>query len=328
MDTHSIVNIVVWGSAAAAIVLLAGSVTVIQQGTVGVATLFGKFSRVLRPGLSFRVPFVESLYKRISLQNRSVELEFQAITQDQANVNFKALIIFAVSNEEVETIKRAAFKFIDERSFMQALVRSIEGSIRSLVASKKQSESEVLSLRREIVNEVNSHIQEELDDWGFHLVNLQINDISFDEAILRSMAQVVATNNMKSAAENEAQAQYITKTRLAEAEAQATRVRAHADRDADQLRGEGNALMRRHVAVGLADAGKLMESNGVDPSFMLYTMWIDAMKHVASHSHGNILSFDGSVEGFDKTMKQMSLLGSSQKSANGTNGANGGSAHK
>lgn len=318
-------QLVILGSAAAAVVLLAGSVSVIQQGTVGVATLFGKFSRVLRPGLSFRIPFVESLWKRISLQNRSVELEFQAITQDQANVNFKALIIFAVSNEEVETIKRAAFKFIDERSFMQGLVRSIEGSIRAFVASKKQSE--VLSLRREIVNEVNSHIQEELDDWGFQLVNLQINDISFDEAILRSMAQVVATNNMKSAAENEAQAQYITKTRVAEAEAQATRVRAQADRDADQLRGEGNALLRRHVAVGLADAGKLMESNGVDPSFMLYTMWTDTMKHVASHSQGNILSFDGSIEGFEKTMKQMSLLGSGQKAANGANG-NGGSTHK
>ena len=314
MDTASIVG----GAAAAAVVLLAGSVTVIQQGNVGIATLFGRFSRVLRPGLSFRVPFVEALYKRISLQNRSVELEFQAITTDQANVNFKALIIYAVANEEVETIKRAAFKFIDEKSFMQALVRSIEGSIRSFVASKRQSE--VLSLRREIVHEVNSHIQEELDDWGFQLVNLQINDISFDEAIMRSMAQVVATNNMKSAAENEAQAQYITKTRVAEAEAQATRVRAQADRDADQLRGEGNALLRRQVALGLADAGKLMESNGVDPTFMLYTMWIDAMKNIAAHSRGNILSFDGSVDGFEKTMKQMSLLSSPR-------GGNGAKAH-
>ncbi|CAG0960733.1 Protein QmcA [Anaerolineae bacterium] len=302
-------------SGGAALVLLVGSVTVVKQGYVGVATLFGRFSRILRPGLSFRVPFVEQVYKRISLQNRSVELEFQAITTDQANVNFKALIIYAVQNEEEETIKRAAFKFIDEKSFMQALVRSIEGSIRSFVATKRQSE--ILSLRREIVHEVNSHIDDELNDWGFHLINLQINDISFDEAIMRSMAQVVATNNMKSAAENEAQAQFISKTRVAEAEAQAKRVLAQADRDADRLRGEGNALLRSQIAGGLAEAGKQMEQNGVDPSFMLYTMWLDCMKHVASHSHGNILSFDGSIDGFEKTLKQMSLLGSGPKGANG-----------
>lgn len=293
-------------------VLLAASVTIIRQGCVGVVVRFGRFQRVLRPGLNFRIPLVESVYKRISLQHRSVELEFQAITSDQANVDFKALIIYAVENGEEETIKKAAFRFIDERSFMQALVRSIEGSIRAFVALKKQSE--VLSLRSEIVHEVNAHIDEELNDWGFHLINLQINDISFDEAIMRSMAQVVATNNMKAAAENEAQAQYISKTRVAEAEARAKRVLAEAERDADRLHGEGNALLRQQVAEGLAEAGKRMEAGGVDPSFMLYTMWLESMKFVASHSHGNILSFDGSLDGFDKTIKQLSLMTNNSKS--------------
>jgi regulator of protease activity HflC (stomatin/prohibitin superfamily) len=253
------------------------------------------------------------VFKKLSLQHRAAELEFQAITSDQANVNFKALIIYAVKGADDETIQRAAFTFIDEKSFMQSLVRSIEGSIRSYVAVKKQSE--VLSLRKEIVDEVNSHIEAELQEWGFHLINLQINDISFDEAIMRSMAQVVATNNLRSAAENEAQAQYITKTRVAEAEAQAKRTVAKADRDADELRGEGNALLRKHVATGLAEAGKVMDSNGVDPAFMLYTMWLDSMKYVASHSQGNILSFDGSMEGFEKTLKQMQQLSRGPKSA-------------
>ncbi|HEY8378722.1 MAG TPA: SPFH domain-containing protein [Nannocystis sp.] len=291
----------------AAFVLLFGSLSVIKQGHVGVSVLFGRYRRILRPGLNFRIPFMEWVYKRISLQHRSAELEFTAITSDQANVNFKALIIYAVGDDSEETIKRAAFKFIDDRSFMQALVRSIEGSIRSFVASKRQAE--ILGLRREIVDEVNAALQDELRDWGYTLINLQINDISFDEAIMRSMAQVVATNNMKAAAENEAQAQFISKTRLAEAEAQARRLLAQAERDAERLRGEGNALLRHQIAEGLADANRLMESHGIDPSLMLYTMWLDAMKHIAEHSHGNILSFDGSMEGFEKTLKQMALLG-------------------
>ena len=293
-------------AALAVAILLAGSVTVIRQGMVGIAVLFGKFRRVLRPGLSFRIPFVESVFSKMSLQHRSAELEFQAITGDQANVNFKALIIYAVQDDREETILNATFKFIDEKSFMQALIRSIEGSIRSYVAVKKQNE--ILGLRSEIVHEVNSHIEDELNGWGFHLINLQINDISFDEAIMRSMAQVVASNNMMLAAQNEAQAQYITKTRVAEAEAQAKRTVASADKDADQLRGEGNSLLRQQVAAGLAEAGKIMEANSIDPAFMLYTMWLDAMKYVSAHSHGNILSFDGSMEGFEKTMRQMTQL--------------------
>jgi regulator of protease activity HflC (stomatin/prohibitin superfamily) len=285
---------------------LALSVTVIRQGHVGVCVLFGRYRRLLLPGLNFRIPLAETVHADLSLQNRSVELEFQAITRDQANVNFKTLILYAVRAADEETIKRAAFRFIDAKSFMQAFVRSVEGSIRAFVATKDQSE--ILALRHEIVNAVKEHIDEELADWGFHLINLQVNDISFDEAIMRSMAQVVASNNMKAAAQNEAQAQYISKTRVAEAEAQARRVVAQAEKDADQLRGEGNALLRRCVADGLADAGKTMEQNGVDPSFMLYTMWLDSMRFIAANSHGNILSFDGSMDGFEKTMRQMSQV--------------------
>ena len=289
------------------------SITITKEGQVGVVVLFGKYRRMLRPGLGFRIPFVETIYRRLSLQHRSVELEFQAITLDQANVDFKALIIYGVQNDEVETIKRATFKFIDERSFMQSLVRSVEGSIRAFVATKKQSE--ILVLRKDIVDEVNLNIEHELNDWGYHLYNLQINDISFDEAIVRSMAQVVATNNMKAAAENEAQAQFISKTRVAEAEAQSKRVIAEAECDVERLRGEGNARLRKEMALGFSDAASIIEGSGVEPAAMHFEMWLDAMKHVAAQSHGNILSFDGSMDGFERTMRQMSLLGKADKVA-------------
>jgi regulator of protease activity HflC (stomatin/prohibitin superfamily) len=305
MDIETLKAIAAFVVPAAA--LLAASVVIVKQGHVGVVTRFGKYRRLLRPGLNFRIPVLERVFRSVSLQLRSAELEFQAISGDQANVNFKALIIYMVANGSEETIMKAAFKFVDDRSFMQSLIRSIEGSIRSFVALKKQSE--ILRLRREIIDEVNAYIEHELQDWGFHLVALQINDISFDEAILRSMAQVVASNNMLLAAQNEAQAQYVTKTRVAEAEAQARRLSAQAERDADALRGEGNALLRRNMAAGLADAGKTLEEGGIEPAFMLYTMWLDAMKAIAAGGSGNLLSFDGSMEGFDRTMRQMQMLG-------------------
>lgn len=189
---------------------------------------------------------------------------------------------------------------------MQTLIRSIEGSIRSFVATKKQSE--ILTLRQDIVHAVVEHLEESLNHWGFHLLDLQINDISFDEAIMRSMSQVVSSNNMKMAAENEAQAQFIIKTRAAEAEAKSIRIKAEAEKDAINLKGEGNALFREKIAGGLANAGNIMELAGVDPSFMLYTMWLDTMKNVAANSHGNIISFDGSMDGFEKNLKQMQLV--------------------
>src|ERR1700753_4148056 len=158
----------------------------VNQGYIYVVTMFGKYQRILRPGLNFKVPYLEQIYKKISIQNRSVELEFQAVTMDQANVYFKSMLLYAVQNAEEETIKKVAFKFISDRELMQALTRTIEGSIRSFVATQKQPES--LSLRREIVEFVKNQIDHALEEWGYHLMDLQINDITFDKAILDSMS--------------------------------------------------------------------------------------------------------------------------------------------
>src|ERR1700728_2298811 len=108
-------------------IILSSFVTV-QQGYIAVVTVFGKYRRLLRPGLNMKLPIIESIYRRISIQNQSLELEFQAITQDQANVNFKAMLLFAVMDQNEETIKNVAFKFIDNRNLMQALTRTVEGA--------------------------------------------------------------------------------------------------------------------------------------------------------------------------------------------------------
>src|ERR1043166_147161 len=92
-------------------IIFSGLVTV-NQGTIAVVTMFGKYQRILRPGLRFKIPVLEQIYRKIRIQNRSVELEFQAVTLDQANVYFKAMLLYAVQNAEEETIKKVAFKFI------------------------------------------------------------------------------------------------------------------------------------------------------------------------------------------------------------------------
>jgi len=282
--------------------LLSCFVTV-QQGSIGVTTIFGKYNRVLFPGLNFKIPVIEKVFKRVSIQNRSVELEFQAITIDQANVYFKAMLLYAVWNQQEETIKNVAFKFMDERSFMQALVRTIEGSIRGFVATKRQAE--VLGLRKDITEHVKEQIDKTLEEWGFHLLDLQMNDITFDEVIMKSMAQVVASNNLKAAAENEGQALLITKTKAAEADGNAIKIAAEAERQAAQLRGMGVALFREEVAKGMSMAAKEMQQANLDTSVILFSMWTEAIKHFAENSKGNVIFLDGSSEGMDHTMKQM-----------------------
>lgn len=284
------------------LILITGIFTV-QQGTIAVVTMFGKYRRIHNPGLNFKIPFIERIYRRISIQNRSVELQFQAITKDQANVNFKAMLLYAVLNQSEECIKNVAFKFVDERSLMQALIRTIEGSIRAFVATKNQSE--ILGLRTEIISHVKEQIDVQLESWGYHLLDLQINDISFDEEIMKSMAKVVSSNNLKAAAEFEGQALLITKTKAAEAEGNAIKISAEAEKQAAQLRGQGVALFREEVAKGMATAAKEMEDAKLDASFILFSMWTESIKHFAENGKGNTIFLDGSVDKMQRTMHEL-----------------------
>lgn len=288
------------------VLAILGSFVTINQGYIGVVTMFGKYQRVLRPGLRMKIPFIEQIYKRISIQNRSVELEFQAVTIDQANVYFKSMLLYSVQNESEETIQKVAFKFFSDKDLMQALVRTIEGNIRAFVATRKQSE--ILVLRRDIVEFVKEHVDTSLEEWGYHLKDLQINDITFDQAIIDSMSKVVASNNLKAAAENEGQALLITKTKAAEAEGNAIKIAAEAERQAAQLRGQGVALFREEVAKGMSQAASEMKQANLDTNVILFSMWVEAVKNFAEYGKGNVIFLDGSSDGMEKTMRQIMAM--------------------
>jgi prepilin-type processing-associated H-X9-DG protein len=288
------------------LVVLFSALRTVAQGTVAVTTIFGKYRRVLRPGLNVLIPLIERIHSRPTTQNRSVELQFQAITQDQANVHFAAMLLFAAFDDSETTIKNVAFKFESPRSFMTALTRSIEGSVRGFVATMKQSE--ILSLRSEIVAEVKQQLDATLESWGFHLIDLQLNDITFDQVITESMARVVASNNLKAAATNEGDALRIKMTKEAEAQGAAITIAAEAEKTAAQLRGQGVALFREEVARGLAEAANRVSEEGVDPALILFSMWTETIRQMAEQGRGNVLFLDGSPDGMERTFRQLAAM--------------------
>ena len=86
------------------------------------------------------------------------------------------------------------------------------------------------------------------------------------------------------------------------------KISAQAEKDASQLKGEGIALFRKEVAKGMAGAAKEMEEADLDSSLILFSMWTEAVKNFAQEGKGNVIFLDGSVEGMQKTMKDMMAL--------------------
>ena len=119
------------------------------------------------------------------------------------------------------------------------------------------------------------------------------------------MSRVVASNNLKAAAENEGQALLITKTKAAEAEGNAIKIAAMAEREAAMLRGQGVALFRQEVAKGMTEAAEQLKQANLDTNVILFSMWTEAIKNFAEAGKGNVIFLDGSRQGMEKTMEQI-----------------------
>src|SRR5690242_2769600 len=261
----------------------------VPQSTVAVITVFGKYRRIMRAGLNMKLPW-EKVFQRLSLQNRALQLEFQAITQDQANVRFATMVLYAVASADEETIKKAVFSFATPAEFQLALQRTIDGSIRQFVATTKQAD--ILGMRAEIVDHTKKNLDEVVSSWGYVVRDIQITDMTFDKEIMDSMARVVSSKNLLAAASNEGAALLVKRTKDAEAEAAYKTIGAEAEKKASALRGEGLALFRKNVADGMKDAAESLRVAGVDANFLLFLEYTDALKYVADHSQGKVVFMD------------------------------------
>jgi regulator of protease activity HflC (stomatin/prohibitin superfamily) len=272
-----------------ALYLLGSLFRTVPQATVAVVTMFGRYHRIMREGLNFKMPWEKVAY-RLSLQNRALQLEFQAITQDQANVKFATMVLYAVAGSDEESVKKAVFSFATGQEFQLALQRTIDGSIRQFVATTKQSD--ILGMRAEIVDHTKKNLDEVVLAWGYVVRDIQITDMTFDKEIIDSMARVVSSKNLLAAASNEGAALLVKRTKDAEAEAAFRTIGAEAEKKASALRGEGLALFRKNIAEGMKGAADSLKSAGVNPEFLLFLEYTDAMKYVAEHGAGKVVFMD------------------------------------
>ena len=80
-----------------AIILLAASVKVVPQGYQYTVEQFGRFTRLLGPGLAFIIPFVDRIGRKINVMESVLDIPQQiVITRDNAMVSCDAVVFTQV----------------------------------------------------------------------------------------------------------------------------------------------------------------------------------------------------------------------------------------
>jgi regulator of protease activity HflC (stomatin/prohibitin superfamily) len=110
------------------------------------------------------------------------------------------------------------------------------------------------------------------------------------------------------AAQNEGQALLIRKTKEAEANGAFIKIAAENEAEAARLRGEGLAKFRQELTKGLAASADELISKGLDPTMLSLAMYTETIAQAAKDGTGNVIFFDGTPGGLEKTLHQLQAM--------------------
>ena len=213
-----------------AIALLFSTVKIVPQGREFTVERFGRYTRTLKPGITFLTPFVESVGRRINMMEQVLDVPRQeVITKDNVGVHVDAIVFIQVMDAAA-----AAYR-VDNLNF--AITQLSQTNLRTVVGAMDLDE--VLSQREAINTRLLQAIDHATGPWGVKVTRIEIKDLIPPPDITQAMAR-----QMK--AERERRAVIIE----ADGEKQSAMTRAEGAKAAAILQAEG----RREAAFRDAEA--------------------------------------------------------------------------
>jgi len=229
------------------------AVTVVRQGWEYTVESFGRYTRTLKPGLTFLIPFYERIGHKVNMRERVIDVDSQeVITKDNAMVTADAVVFIQVIDP-----RKAAYEV---NNLDHAIRNLCLTNVRTVVGSMDLDE--VLSRRDEINAKLLTVIDRATDSWGTKVTRIEIKDLSPPHDITQAMNKQMKAEREKRAdilmAEGHKQSQILKaegEKQSAVREAEGRREAAFLDAEAREREAEAEAKATTMVSDAIAKGG-------------------------------------------------------------------------
>ena len=271
-----IITLLICIAAFFALTIVLGSYFTVQQQSRALIERFGKYVRTAKPGLNFKIPYIEGVVQRVSLRVQQLIVEVETKTLDNVFVKlFVAVQFRVVEGSEADSYYK-----------LQDHVEQIKSYVLDVVRAKvpRMNLDEVFEKKDDIGTAVKSELDVSMKIYGFEIPNALVTDVNPADNVKAAMNEIQTQQRLQVAANAKGEANKILVVKNAEAEAESKR-----------LQGEGIAKQRRAIVDGLRESiaaftDKVSTVNEHEVlNLVLLTQYFDTLKEIGVSAGSKVI---------------------------------------
>lgn len=274
------------------IIILANGLFTVTQQTSAIVERFGKFKRIASAGLNFKIPIIDRIAGRLSLRIQQLDVRVETKTKDN-------VFVFVVVSVQYYVLP---VKVVDAFYRLQNPQAQITSFVFDTVRARVPSMilDDLFEKKDEIALAVKAELDAVMDDFGYGIVKALVTDIDPDAKVKASMNEINASQRMREAAIQQAEADKIRVVKAAEGEA-----------ESKALQGQGIANQRKAIIEGLKESvesfnNTIQGTKAEDVmNLVLMTQYFDTIKDIGLNGQSNTIMIPHSPGGMGDISEQM-----------------------
>ncbi len=280
---------------AAVIVFGFKAFVVVPQQEAYVVERLGRFHKVLNPGLSILIPFIDRVAYKHTLKEIPLDVPSQVcITRDNTQLTVDGIIYFQVTDPTLASYGTS--------NYVMAITQLAQTTLRSVIGRMELDKT--FEERDEINSIVVAALDEAATSWGVKVLRYEIKDLVPPQEILRSMQAQITAEREKRARIAESEGRKIEQINLAIGQREAEIQQSEGEMQAaiNESRGQKEAQINR--AQGEAEALRLVAEANADAIRAVAA----ALQHPGGNEAVNLKVAEQYVEAFSKLAKENNTL--------------------
>jgi regulator of protease activity HflC (stomatin/prohibitin superfamily) len=184
-----------------------GAHVIVQQGSVGLVTEFGRYKRKVPPGL-YVINSCTEQYQIVDLKTQVDNISAQSLlTSDSVSIRIDAVVYYLIK-DPFKAIFRVA-----NGNYKKAIDNIIQGSLKNIIGENRLQQ--LLDDRKAVDKRLSEIVDRKTDAYGIKVFTVETTEIYLPQSMQRAMATVAETLKEKEAkvidAEGQLQASSILK---------------------------------------------------------------------------------------------------------------------